>query len=276
MVTGANGGYGSLAIEFLEKIVSKENIFALVRSEEKWKKLQEKWINVRIWDYADINSLKTAFEGIDRLLFVSNPIPWLHKNVVEAAKFAGIDFIAYTSLFGLENSKFGLEINHRETEEILKNSGIKHMILRNSWYLEINKWFVEMAKKTKKFYFYSGENVISAALKSDYAEVWAKIISAEKPEEWILNLASNPFSYKDLALEIEKALWEKIEIIETSKEIFEQKVDELGLSPMDSMLMKTWQTYTFFWNNGEEMANSKDFEKILGREISISDSIKKL
>ena len=80
--------------------------------------LESQGFTVRVADYADVNAMVQAFDGIDRLLFVSVPVFDLQKNVVEAIRQSNIGFVAYTSLCHPEYSKFGLEINHRQTEEL--------------------------------------------------------------------------------------------------------------------------------------------------------------
>ena len=73
LVTGATGNYGSKAIEhLLKKGVAVKDIAALVRSEEKTQSLDEKGITTKIGDYADIDSMIRAFEGVDQLLLVSS------------------------------------------------------------------------------------------------------------------------------------------------------------------------------------------------------------
>ena len=74
-----------------------------------------------------------VLQGIARLLFVSVPTPGIQKNVVDASKECHVKYIVYTSINAIDTPKFGLEINHRQTEEWIKESGIPHTFLRNSW-----------------------------------------------------------------------------------------------------------------------------------------------
>lgn len=90
MVTGATGEYGNYALQYLEKVMPKSNLYALVRNPQNATKIEQMGINVRISDYANLDSLLSAFHGIDRLLFVSTSIPKIQKNVVDAAKVNGI------------------------------------------------------------------------------------------------------------------------------------------------------------------------------------------
>lgn len=132
--------------------------------------LESQGFTVRVADYADVNAMVQAFDGIDRLLFVSVPVFDLQKNVVEAIRQSNIGFVAYTSLCHPEYSKFGLEINHRQTEELIRATGIPHTFLRNNWYMEIVMPLLTTAVKTGDFPYYAGDSKVSWAAKSDLAE----------------------------------------------------------------------------------------------------------
>ncbi len=56
-----------------------------------------------------------------------------HRNVINAAKAAGVKFIAYTSLLHADTSPLGLADEHIETEKMLADSGIVYTLLRNGW-----------------------------------------------------------------------------------------------------------------------------------------------
>ena len=59
-----------------------------------------------------------------------------HRNVIDAAKRAGVALIAYTSLLHADTSPLGLAAEHLETEALIKASGIPYVLLRNGWYTE--------------------------------------------------------------------------------------------------------------------------------------------
>ena len=65
-----------------------------------------------------------------------------HKNVVEAAKNAGVGYVAYTSFPKASESDNWLAADHKLTEKLLKESGLKHSFLRNNWYLENEMTFL--------------------------------------------------------------------------------------------------------------------------------------
>src|SRR3954453_4526597 len=100
-VTGATGHLGELVIDELLQRVPAEQVVAVVRSPEKAASIAEKGVDVGVASYDDPASLRAALEGVDRVLLISgNEIGQRvaqHTNVVEAAKGAGVSFIAYTT-----------------------------------------------------------------------------------------------------------------------------------------------------------------------------------
>lgn len=129
LITGATGGFGNYAMEYLKQLIPQENIYVLARNEEKGKTLEEKGWNVRFGDYADYSSMKNALQGIDRLLFVSGAPgnrQAEHENVVKAAKATGVSYIAYTSFADADHSTSILAPDHQFTEKVIADSGIAH------------------------------------------------------------------------------------------------------------------------------------------------------
>lgn len=267
MVTGANGAYGSLAIDYLQKFLPDAKLFGLVRNESKGINLKKKGINVRIGDYADLDSMRTALRGIDRLLFVSLSIPGIQKNVVEAAKENNVKYIAYTSIFQPEYDKFGLEINHKQTEQWIKDSGIPHTFLRNSWYMELNQGLFDYAKKTKKFEYFATKGKLSFALKREYAEAGARVIATGNEKE-IINLANTPYSYLDMAEATKQAMNEDIEIKQIPMADYIPDLVQAGIDQQWAGVSESYQEYTFNENNGEENADKTEFERILGHPLT--------
>lgn len=83
---------------------------------------------VRQADYTDEAAFTAALQGVDKLLPISSSevgqrTPQ-HRNVIHAAKAAGVKFIAYTSLLHADKSPLGLHVEHVETEKMLADSGI--------------------------------------------------------------------------------------------------------------------------------------------------------
>src|SRR5690606_29506531 len=85
-------------------------------------------------------TLGRALAGVDTLILISSSEVGRravqHRNIIDAAKKAGVKRIVYTSLLRADTTPLGLAAEHVETEAMLKASGIPHTILRNGWYTE--------------------------------------------------------------------------------------------------------------------------------------------
>src|ERR1700759_2671370 len=138
VVTGATGHLGRLAIEsLLARGVPASEIAATGRHLDKRAGLG---VTAKKAPYEDVEALKAAFAGADKVLFVSGSEVGKrieqHRNVVQAAKEAGVGLVVYTSAPKADTSDMKLVAEHLFTEQLLAESGIPHVILRNSWYIE--------------------------------------------------------------------------------------------------------------------------------------------
>lgn len=276
LVTGATGGFGSYALDFLKESVPTADIYALVRSEEKGAALKEAGLNIRIGDYADKDSMKQALEGIDRLLFVSGAPgnrQEEHANVVEAAKEAGVAYIAYTSFAGADKATSPLAADHIFTERLIEKSGIAHTFLRNNWYLENEMPIAGAALNNGKFVYAAENGKTGWALKREYAEVAAKALAGtEYPA--ILELSGKPVSYDVLAEALKKATGRDFEVVRSDDQGF---IDNLVGSGMPQPVAEMFLSFQYDIKNDQLDVVSDDFEKALGRPlVSLEAGFKEL
>lgn len=139
-LTGATGQLGHYVLQDLLNTVPASQIVAIVRNPAKARALSQQGVVVRQADYSDEAALTAALQGVDKLLLISSSEVGQravqHRNVINAAKAAGVKFIAYTSLLHADTSPLGLAAEHIETEQMLADSGIAYALLRNGWYTE--------------------------------------------------------------------------------------------------------------------------------------------
>jgi NAD(P)H dehydrogenase (quinone) len=205
-LTGANGQLGRLVIEYLNK-AGASGIRALVRSPERAQDLGSPTVSVVHADYDKPDTLAAALSGVNKLLLISGSEigqrARQHKAVIDAAKDAGVSFIAYTSILNADTSPMILAKEHRETEAELKASGIAHALLRNGWYLENYAGTVAAALEHGAVVGSAGSGKIAAASRSDYAQAAAAVLAGDDTSTRTFELAgSKAFTLTDMAGEI--------------------------------------------------------------------------
>ncbi|MBQ3266773.1 MAG: NAD(P)H-binding protein [Atopobiaceae bacterium] len=268
MVTGATGHYGKAAIKCIRALDPSVNVFGLVHTPKKAAKVEKLGATPRMGDYADKDSLVKAFEGIDRVLFVSVLEPKLHKNVAEAAKEAGVGYIAYTSMAGLDFDKFGTQKGHIKTENWITETGIPHTFLRDGWFLELEHGIMAAAQKTGKFRYMCGDAKLSMTLRREFAEAGAKAILRGEENPEVITLTRTGFTYAELGAAIAEALGGELDIAPCNADEFKAYLDEAGLAPIEAALSSAYQGYALAGNNGEDLTDQAEFEALLGHPLT--------
>lgn len=202
-VTGATGQLGRLVIESLKSRVPAGEILALVRDPAKGADLG---VAVRAADYAKPETLATALEGVDTLLLISSDAVGQrvaqHRNVIEAAKAAGVKRIAYTSILRADTTPIALAEEHKATEALIEASGIPYALLRNGWYFENYTGSLAGAVAAGSTIGASGEGQISAAARADYAQAAAVVVTTPHSGNQVYELAGDTaFTRAELAAE---------------------------------------------------------------------------
>lgn len=143
-VTAASGRLGHAILRELRARTELQNIVAVARSVGK---VEVSGIEKRHGDYDSVLSMVTALSGIDTVVLISAPVgDWdrvrMHRNVIDAARQAGVRKIVYTSVVGngLEQGTWfwNTQQINRQTEEDLKVSGLQWVVARNGLYLEMD------------------------------------------------------------------------------------------------------------------------------------------
>lgn len=183
VVTGATGQLGRLVLKHLLNQVEASNIIAAVRTPDNAKDIAELGVEVREADYSKPVTLKSAFEGADKVLLISSSEigqrAEQHKNVIEAAKNAGVSLIAYTSLLHADSSPLALAEEHIVTESDLAESGVPYVLLRNGWYTENYLSSVGPSIEHGAFAGSAGNGKVSSAGRENYAEAAVAVLLSQ-------------------------------------------------------------------------------------------------
>jgi uncharacterized protein YbjT (DUF2867 family) len=160
LLTGVTGGLGAKILsDMLDKhSIPPSSIIATSRSETNRTRFESQGLPFRIADYNRPETLATAFQDIENLLFMSSSERdntkrnFEHGNVIAAARKAGVKKVWYVSLafggFG-DGSKIGFQRAHYETETQLLKSGLDFVSLRAGVYADAFPLFLNWYPSTR-------------------------------------------------------------------------------------------------------------------------------
>ncbi len=242
-VTGATGQLGHLVIKHLLKRTVAEQIVALVRNVEKAESLKTLGIEIRYADYSKPETLGPALEGISKLLLISSSEVGQrtsqHKNVISAAKQAGVKLVAYTSLLNADKSPLALAEEHFETEAYLKEVDIPHVLLRNGWYTENYLASIAPSLANGGFIGCAKEGKISSSAREDYAEAAAVVLTGEGSQSGkVYELAGDEsYTLAEFCTIISEESGKTVPYINMEEADFAQALEEAGLpAPLAGVL----------------------------------------
>jgi NAD(P)H dehydrogenase (quinone) len=233
-ITGATGQLGHHVLQELLKTVPASQIVAIVRNPAKAESLSQQGLVVRQADYTDQAAFTAALQGVDKLLLISSSEVGQrasqHRNVIQAARDAGVKFIAYTSLLHADQSPLGLHAEHVETEKMLAESGIAYTLLRNGWYTENYLASAPPALEHGVFIGAAGDGKIASATRADYAAAAARVIAEEGHAGKVYELAGDEaWTLSELAAELSKQSGKNVVYQNLSEADFAAALKSVGL-----------------------------------------------
>ena len=272
LVTGAAGQMGTVVIETLLKKITPQQINVLVRKEEKQLEFQAKGFNAYLGNYEDIASLERAMKGVDTVLLISSggegDRMQQHRNVVDTAKKLGIPNIAYTSRSLRDRATLvnKMMVEHFETEDYIKASGLKYIIFKNALYMETLIYYINGQQVFEKGSFsqVAGEGKTAFTLRKDLSQGMANVLLNEDFNNQIYNFtASETYSMYDVATVLSELSGKEIKYTPVDIPTFETLMNEAGTPPF---MVKMIINFNSDIKNGQETVVTSDLENKLGRK----------
>ncbi|WP_386682693.1 NAD(P)H-binding protein [Loktanella sp. R86503] len=202
-VTAVSGQLGrEIALKLIEK-VGADNVIGLARTPDHVKGLG---IEVRPGDYDKPDDLCASLQGIDGLVLVSGMAPpqdriQQHRNVIEAAKSAGVRKIVYTSIQGPdEDTAFSPVVqSNRQTEADTRASGLDWAIGRNGIYIEPDVEYIDSYRAKGEIANSAGDGKCGYTTRSELANAYTALVTQDGLNAQTVDLNGTPITQEQLA-----------------------------------------------------------------------------
>ncbi|MFB3166943.1 SDR family oxidoreductase [Neobacillus sp. 179-C4.2 HS] len=270
LVTGAAGKLGSNIVENLVKKVPASDIIAGVREpqSEKAKAYEAQGIEVRLTDFEKKETLVEAFKGVDRVFIVST-VPVMEtaiqqqKNTVEAAKETGVSQLVYSSAPRADVSDFVLAAPHRERENIIKESGIPYVFVRNNWYVENELGTIQQCLNGAPWVTSAGEGKVAWVYRPDLGEATANVLAGDGHDNKAYELAGENLTQQQFVDAVNEVTGKEIPLLAVDTEDHAKMVKEAGVPEEFVSLLVMIQNGI---REGGLEAPHSDLEMLLGRK----------
>jgi NAD(P)H dehydrogenase (quinone) len=275
-VTGATGKLGRLVLDEMLQKVAPGDVVALARDPAALSDYAMKGVQVRQADYDDPASVDAALKGVDRVLLISgNAVGQRgrqHGNVIEAAKKNGASYLAYTSILNARESKLALAPEHKETEEMLENSGLNHDVLRMPWYSDNYVGGIAPAVAAGAIYGASGQGRFSTASRADLAAGAAAALVNGKGGDIYELAGDTSWTMDDFAAEVSKHSGKPVKYINQSEADYTKTLEGSGLPPPVAALLAST---SYLAGEGQLYNDQRQLSQLSGRPTTpIGETIK--
>lgn len=232
-ITAVSGQLGGAIARNLIKTAGGESIIGLARTPANAKGLG---IEIRPGDYGQPEQLRASLDGVDTLLLVSGmdaPDARIlqHRNVIEAAKAAGVQKIVYTSIQGAEDGTAFSPVvrSNRQTEADVRDSGLAYAIGRNGIYIEPDVEYIDSYKARGEIANSAGAGKCGYATRAELAHAYACLLSNDTLNGQTFNLWGTPITQAELADYLNGAFGTSLTYREmTPQEYVADRTAELG------------------------------------------------
>ncbi|MGW1376546.1 SDR family oxidoreductase [Streptomyces sp. NPDC002446] len=283
VVTGATGALGRLVIEELLRRTAPGGIVAVARDRARSADLAAVGVGIKIADYGRPETFEGVFAAGDRVLLISGNEAGRraaqHRDVIDAAREAGVGLLAYTSVLGGPTATFSLAEEHIATEQALLASGVPYCLLRNGWYHENYTGALAMTLKTGAVVGSAGEGRVASAARRDYAEAAAVVLTGSGHENSVYELSGDTaWTMAEYAAEVSRQTGRRIPYRDLPQEEYVALMVEAGVPALGAQMVADADAGIA---RGELAATPGDLSRLIGRPTTpladaIADALQRL
>ncbi len=214
-VTAVSGQLGAAIATALIAMNTGETIVGLARSPDKAKGLG---IEIRPGNYDDADQLRASLAGVDTVLLVSGMAEpekriGQHRNVINAARAAGVKKIVYTSVQGAEEGTAFSPVvqSNRQTEADVRDSGLDWVIGRNGIYIEPDVESIESYRKAGEIANCAGDGRCGYTSRPELAFAYARMLTGAAHNGHTYHLHGTPLTQAELADYLNRAFGTRLD-----------------------------------------------------------------
>ena len=219
LVTGAGGAVGSEVVRQLKAAGARFR--AAYHDATKAEAARADGIDAVVIDYTRPETLRAAFEGIEKLFLLSGGAPDQTEreiNAVEAAKAAGVRHIVKLSVIGAETESYSFAKVHRPVEKAIEASGVAWTHLRPNGFMQnLQNYMIGTIQSQGTFYSSIGDTRIAHVDVRDIAAVAVKVLT-ERGHEGRAYTLTGPagLTYAEMAAQLSAAAGRQISYVDVT------------------------------------------------------------
>ena len=272
LITGANGLTGHAILRQLQR---KTNVVRCLTSNQNSADslLRLGATEVVVGNLADEESVFRAATGMTRVLHIPPRMKpeetQYGKNVIHAAKRAGVQCIYLHSVINSQVSAIQFHVHKRLVEEAAITSGVPWVIFQPTNFMQNVSWNWAKLNSDGEFLFpYSATQEVSWLDLDDYAQAVAKCLTESGWEYGIYECVSTkaPLSRVQLAQIWSKVLQRSIKATTMPLDDYMRLPHWQGRDPREMAILRTM--FQEFDNHGAPGGNSRTLAMMLGRDTT--------
>lgn len=232
LVTGGTGTVGSI---LLDKLTAEgASVRALVRSHSKAESIKARGIEAVIGDLSKPDTLPPALDGADKVFLLTSPEERqseLQRNLIEAARRAGVSHLVKLSAIGAGPNTPRLIEDHYRIEREIESAGLPYTHLRPNGFMQNMLMFASAIREQGAFYAPLGDARVSYVDARDVASVAAAVLTSDGHEGRAYEITGpEALSYKEVAQEFSSVLGKDVQYVDVPLEAARASMLGSGIS----------------------------------------------